>query len=470
MKKVLIVDDEFGARESLKVILDSDYEIVTAENYDMAWTQIAKGVPDLILLDICMPDKNGLELLRDLRSKGIKTPVVMVTATKTLKTAVEAMKQGAADYVTKPYDVEEIRAIVLENIDSPQKGSEENASRTSFSREDIIGYNTSLKPVFKLVDRLGATDSTVLILGESGTGKELIAKSIHESSVRMGKNFVPVHLSAISETLIESELFGHVKGSFTGADKDRKGAFELGNGGTIFLDEIGEIKESVQIKLLRVIQEKEYKPVGDSHTKRTNARIIAATNKDLYALVQEGKFRADLYYRLNVVPIHLPPLRERSGDIPALVAYLVKKISGRLKTKTPLISEGVIQAFMKFSWPGNIREIENTLENMMLLTDREVLSEIDLPKHLCFDNNDPNGKVIPSTSCEDPDKENLPEKEDSPQDGNVLSALEREAIQTALLRNNGVLTSAAKYLGTTRRILKYKMDKLGIDKSDLFRN
>jgi Nif-specific regulatory protein len=327
------------------------------------------------------------------------------------------------------------------------------AATAVYRRESIIGHATTLKPVFRLVSRLARTDSTVLILGESGTGKELIARALHFESERAGGQFVPVHLSAISENLIESELFGHLKGAFTGADKDREGAFELGNGGTIFLDEIGEISESVQIKLLRVIQEKEFKPVGGSRFKSTDARIITATNKDLYKLVEEGKFRADLYYRLNVVPIQLPSLQERMRDIPELVGFLVEKISGRIRIPAPAVEDSVIEAFMTHSWPGNVRELENTLENMILLCDRDRLTSGDLPDFLKSRNGESETPVLRGTGKE-----------------NVLASLERETIQMALMRNNGVLTSTAKYLGTTRRILKYKMDKLGIDKTDLFRN
>lgn len=457
MKKILIVDDELGARESLRVILDSDYEIFTADNYDAAMGQFQKESADLILLDICMPEKSGLEFLRDFRQKGFRTPVVMVTATKTLRTAVEAMKQGACDYITKPFEVEEIREIVKENIET-REILKEMQSSSGFCREEIIGYKTSLKPVFKLIDRLSSTDSTVLILGESGTGKEMIARALHKSSSRSEKNFIPVHLSAISENLIESELFGHVKGSFTGADKDRKGAFEIAGHGTIFLDEIGEIKESIQVKLLRVIQEREFKPVGDSQPKKTNARVITATNKDLYQLVKEGKFRADLYYRLNVVPITLPPLRDRMEDISELTHFLVKKICRRIRMEVPKIDASLITAFQNYDWPGNIRELENSLENMLLLSEKETLTSEDLPPTIQEKIEEEDEKILLS---------DRPQGEESP---NVFDSMEREAIQTALIRNNGILTSTAKYLGTTRRILKYKMDKLGIDKSVLFRN
>lgn len=453
-KTILIVDDEYGARASLKVILDGDYKLLFAENYSEALPFIVKKQCDLVLLDICMPDKSGLELLRDIRKKGISVPVVMVTATKTLKTAVEAMKQGAYDYITKPFDVEEIQAIVSEIFNDLEFQNIDSAPSMHFNIKNVIGYSTTLKNTYKLIEKLAKTDSTVLILGESGTGKELIARSIHAISQRASNNFVPVHLSAISENLIESELFGHVKGAFTGADKDRLGAFELGDKGTIFLDEIGEIKESVQIKLLRVIQEREYKPVGDAATKNTNARIIAATNKELYSMVEEGKFRADLYYRLNVVPIKLPPLRDRTEDIPELVDFFIKKIASRIKIFPPKIDKKIIEAFIEYSWPGNIRELENTLENMLLLCEDDILGEDNLPHNILGENK----------------KEMQVDEFSSENGGNVLSSMEKETIQVALLRNNGVLTSTAKYLGTTRRILKYKMDKLGIEKTEVLRN
>ena len=452
--KILIVDDELGARESLRVILDSEYKTYVCTNYDEAFVLLAKTRYNLILLDICMPVKSGLDLLKDLRKKNIKTPVIMVTATKTLKTAITAMKYGASDYITKPYDVEEIRALVRENIQDLDQ--EPETISTTFTPRSIIGYNTTLKNIFKLVNKLATTDSTVLILGESGTGKEVIANALHKTSIRKNKNFIPIHLSSISENLIESELFGHSKGSFTGADKDRIGAFELCNEGTIFLDEIGEIKESVQIKLLRVLQEKEFKSVGDNKLKKTDVRVIAATNKNLYKLVEEGKFRADLYYRLNVVPIHLPLLSERIKDIPELVEFLTAKICKRIHIDPVKIDTQVIDAFSKYSWPGNIRELENTLENMIILADNNLLTKDLLPFNMIKE-------------CKTSDLDLFTDQNTSKNE-NMLNSLERETIQVALLRNNGVLTSTAKYLGTTRRILKYKMDKLRISKEDVFKN
>ncbi|EKD28015.1 MAG: two component, sigma54 specific, Fis family transcriptional regulator [uncultured bacterium] len=447
-KTILIVDDEYGARESLKIILETEYNIILAENCNKALPIILNDKCDLVLLDICLPEISGLELLKDIRDRGKKLPVIMVTATKTVKTAVEAMKQGAFDYITKPFDVEEICAIVADSFKTNKTVSKND---TVFSKENIIGFKTSLKSVFKMVERLAPTDSTVLILGESGTGKELIAQAIHNTSTRMNKNFIPVHLSATSENLLESELFGHVKGAFTGADKDRIGAFELADGGSVFLDEIGEISEAVQVKLLRVIQEKEFKPVGGNTQKKINTRIIAATNKDLYKMVTEGKFRADLYYRLNVVPITLPSLKERITDIEDLCNFLVKKICNRINNSIVKIEKDVIYAFKSYNWPGNIRELENTLENMILLCDKDILTADELPSQFKSKSN----------------FDNCISQDDA---SNVLSSVEKEAIQIALKRNNGVLTSTAKSLGTTRRILKYKMDKLGIDKTEMFRN
>jgi DNA-binding NtrC family response regulator len=457
-KTILVVDDEYGARESLKVILEPDYEVIAVESCFQADSFIAKKVPHLILLDISMPVKNGIDWLKELRRNEIAIPVVMVSATQTLKTAVEAMKYGACDYITKPYNVEEIQAIVKETITSSSHDGPKQYD-TSFSPCDIIGHDTSLKQVFKLIHRLSPTNSTVLISGESGTGKEMIARAVHYLSSRAAQPFIPIHLATLSGNLIESELFGHVKGAFTGADKDRKGAIEAAEEGSLFLDEIAEISEAVQIKLLRVIQEREFKAVGDNVIRKTNCRIIAATNKDLYKMVQEEKFRADLYYRLNVVPISLPPLRERTQDIPILTDFLLNKICNRFKMDAPKVAEEVMQTFFSYSWPGNIRELENTLENMILLCDEPVITESLLPVIL-------SSSKSPGIASVSPDLEPI-----NNGDGvNMLNAMERETIQSALIRNNGVLTSTAKYLGTTRRILKYKMDKLGIIKTELFRN
>jgi len=443
-KSILIVDDELGARESLKVILDSDYDIATANSYDQALACLSKNSYHLILLDISMVGKNGLDLLKEIRSRGWTVPVIMVTATKTLKTAVEAMKHGAKDYITKPYNVEEIRAIITETFASLEEPRQNNG----FAFSSIVGYNTTLKSIFKLIERLAATDSTVLILGESGTGKELIAQAIHALSTRKSKPFLPLHLAALSENLIESELFGHVKGAFTGADRDRKGALDMASDGTLFMDEIAEIKESLQVKLLRVLQEKEYRAVGDIQLRKTDVRIIAATNQNLYELVQQGKFRADLYYRLNVVPIELPPLRERLADLPDLIQHLLKKICGRLGVLIPAMDSSVTFSLSRHPWPGNIRELENTLERMILMSQEDTLTEQALPSNF-------RGNFSKDLSMENT---------------NMLHALERDAIQLALQQNNGILTSTAKYLGTTRRILKYKMDKLGITKIELFQN
>jgi DNA-binding NtrC family response regulator len=456
-KSILIVDDELGARESLKMILNSDYDITTADSYDQALLHLSKNSYNLILLDISMTGKNGLDLLKEIRARGWNVAVVMVTATKTLKTAVEAMKYGAKDYITKPYNVEEIYAVITETLAGLEE-AKQNASFV-FSPKNIIGYNTTLKSIFRLIERLSSTDSTVLILGESGTGKELIAQAIHAFSTRSSKPFIPLHLGALPETLIESELFGHVKGAFTGADKDRKGALELASEGTLFMDEIAEIKESLQVKLLRLLQEKEYRVVGDTTLRKTDARVITATNQDLYQLVQQGKFRADLYYRVNVVPIKLPPLRERLADLPDLIQHLLKKICGRLGVLIPTIESSVMYSFSQYDWPGNIRELENTLERMVLMNEEDILTERDIPLNI-FGNGHRNGRE------QQPPSKDLLENSKT----NMLHTLERDAIQLALQQNNGILTSTAKYLGTTRRILKYKMDKLGIVKAEIFQN
>lgn len=452
--RILIVDDEVGARESLRVIFDDLAEVHLAQNPDEADQLLKKSTPDLMFLDLSMPGRNGMDYLDDLKTLGHSFPVIMVTATKNLKTAVMAMKKGAMDYITKPFNVDEIKAIFQEALftDTSPSRMVSDDSKKAFHPESVIGFKTTLKPQWNMIQKLSQTDSTVLILGESGTGKELIARSIHFSRYGNLNTFVPLHLGAITENLLESELFGHNKGAFTGAEKDRKGAVETAENGTLFLDEISEIPENVQIKLLRLIQEREYKPVGCSKIRKTNTRIVAATNKNLYELVQAGKFRADLYYRLNVIPVKLPPLRDRLPDLPEMVLFLTQKICHRLKLPSLKVSSDVMDYFYKYGWPGNIRELENTLERMIVTTSNSNLSLEDIPDHISL--------AVDGSKCMISDDKTQ----------NLFENLEREAIEMALVQNGGVLTSAAKYLGTTRRILKYKMDKLGITKTELFQN
>ena len=457
---ILIVDDETGIRESMKMLLEDDYHVSDFSNPAEALKSFDHEKYHLVFLDISMPKMNGIEFLKKLREKGSDILVIMLTATKTIKTAVQCMKLGAYDYITKPYSIEEILEVTEKSIkdyEERQKHYIKNSPRNDFESfytpthpQKVIGKETTLSDIFKKIKKISKTDSTILLTGESGTGKEVIARAIHDESTRNKKPFFAVHLSAIPEKLIESELFGHLKGSFTGADKDHIGFIEAADGGTLFLDEIGDIPLSVQVKLLRTIQEKEYRKVGSHSSIKVNIRFIAATNKDLMIEVQKKRFREDLYYRLNVIPIHIAPLRCRKEDIPELVSYFSKLISNKLYVEPIPFSEEVIDIFKQYQWPGNIRELQNTVENMTLMNDLETIEKDLIPR------------TIVEVINEEQEKD-IFVRTDTLQLEEHVSLKEKEIITNALSISRGLITEAAEKLGTTRRILKYKMDKLGIN-------
>jgi len=457
-KKIMIVDDDYSVRESLKIFLEDLYDVADYGSPVKALKNVEEENPDVILLDITMPEMNGIEFLRKLRDMRNETSVVMLTATKTIKTAVQCVRLGAVDYITKPYSIEEILKVITDAIKEKyekqvRKGSYnskkdvENFYSLSVP-EKIIGIDTTLKDIFKIANKVAKTDSTILITGESGTGKEVLARYIHRVSNRCDKPFLAVHLSATPEKLIESELFGYVKGAFTGADKDHSGFLETANGGTIFLDEIGDIPLNIQAKLLRVLQEKECRKVGSSVPFKVDIRFISATNKDLKKEIMEKRFREDLFFRLNVIPLHLPPLRERKDDIPEFVGFFAEKVCKKLGIENVEFSEDVIEIFKSYSWPGNIRELQNIVENMILMTDGTVVEKSVVPFNIME-------SIEESCDVSFQTKGILNES---------VSKMEREIIIEALKESRGFIAEAAKRLGTTRRILKYKMDKMGIDR------
>ena len=452
-RSVLIVDDEVGARESLKMILKSDYEVFLARDAEEGLLQVKVHSPDVILLDIILPDLDGLKVLERIKHSDPDVIVIMITATKTVKTAVEAMRLGAYDYITKPFDVDELRLIISRSLSTKALEQEVKYRREemdkSFDFGNIIGKSKSMKDIFKVVKQIADSKSTALIMGESGTGKELISRAIHYNSNRKSYPFVTINCAAIPETLIESELFGHEKGAFTNAIERKLGRFEVAHLGTLFLDEIGELSLATQAKILRFLEEREFNRVGGSKTIKVDVRLITATNKDLNQLIKKGLFREDLYYRINVVPIIIPPLRERKEDIPLLVEHFINRFSGENNKSVKGITEEAIGLMMQYEWPGNIRELENLIERVIALTTNQVIQINELP--LSFKN-------VPKIS----------ELKDSILNRKVsfLEAeeeFEKEVILDALKKTNYVQSRAAEILGISRRILKYKMDKLGIN-------
>jgi DNA-binding NtrC family response regulator len=452
VRRVLVVDDEVGTRESLKMILKNHYEIFLAKNAEETFLQLKEHSPDLILLDIILPDLDGLRVLEKIKQGNPEAVVIMITATKTVKTAVEAMKLGAYDYITKPFDIDELRLIINRAL-STKALKEENRRLweeidKSFGFENIIGKSKAMKEIFKVVRQIADSKSTVLIMGESGTGKELISRAIHYHSSRKNCPFITINCAAIPETLIESELFGHEKGAFTNAIEKKLGRFEVAHLGTLFLDEIGELSLTTQAKILRFLEEKEFNRVGGSKTIKVDVRLITATNKDLSHLLRRGEFREDLFYRINVVPIVIPPLRERKEDIPILLGHFIEKLSHENNKNVKGVSKEALELMMRYEWPGNVRELENLIERLIALTSNETIQADELP----FD--------LLDTHRNDELKESI-------FDGKVsfLEAeeeFERGIILDALKKSNYVQSHAAEMLGISRRILKYKMDKLGI--------
>ncbi|NWF91991.1 MAG: sigma-54-dependent Fis family transcriptional regulator [Syntrophaceae bacterium] len=452
MRSVLIVDDEAGTRESIKMILKNDYEVFLARDAEEAFAQIKAHSPDVILLDIILPDIDGLKVLEKIKENDPDLIVIMITATKTVKTAVEAMKLGAYDYVTKPFDVDELRLIINRALSTQALEKEVRYLRKEidkgFSFGNIIGKSKVMEDIFKVVRQIADSKSTVLIMGESGTGKELISRAIHYNSNRRNFPFVTINCAAIPETLIESELFGHERGAFTNAIERKLGRFEIAHRGTIFLDEIGELSLNTQAKILRFLEEKEFNRVGGSKTIKVDVRLITATNRDLNQLLKKGEFREDLYYRINVVPIVMPPLRERKEDIPLLLEHFIKKFNEENNKKVKGVSKEALERIMSYDWPGNVRELENLIERVVALTSNELIQANELPFSLT---NVPKLNGLKESVLEGKVSFSKAEEE-----------FERDIILDALRKANYVQSRAAEILGISRRILKYKMDKLGI--------
>lgn len=458
-KRVLIVDDEESIRESLRLLLQSAFDIELAENGEDALAAISNSRPDLVLLDVMMPKLDGIDTLRELREREAELPVIMLTAANTVKTAVNAMKWGAVDYINKPFDVEELIELIQGTLacSSIAPEAKELKAELATSAPDadfgsMVGRSNGMQEVFDCISQVAIRDTTVLVTGESGTGKELIAKRIHEMSTRADQPFVAINCSAIPESLIESELFGHEKGAFTSAIDRRIGHFELADGGTLFLDEIGELSLPVQVKMLRFLQEQEFSRVGMSKSIKVDVRVIAATNKSLEDLIEKNKFRQDLYYRINVINLSVPALRERTDDIRHLVQYFVEKFSPVYGGRKLTFTSEALGILANYSWPGNVRELENSIECLMALCLTDEVGEKDLPakfRNISEIKTMKAGVFDGDLSFEEAGKK-----------------FESEFILEALKKSNFVQTRAAELLGISRRILKYKMDKLGISDKD----
>ena len=452
MKTILVVDDESGIMESLKMVLKQDYRLLWAPNGREALRLFHQNQIHLILLDITLPDLDGLTLLKRFREADSTLPVVMLTAARMVKTAVEAMKAGATDYLNKPFNIDELPLIINRAITAHELEREVHYLRMEVGKkynfENLIGKSRALREICMKIEQIADTKTTVLITGESGTGKEMVARALHYNSSRRALPFIAISCASIPEALIESELFGHERGAFTDASARKLGQFEMANGGTLFLDEIAELRPATQAKLLRVLQTKSFNRVGGTQTIEVDFRLITATNKDLDEAMLAETFRKDLYYRINVLPIHLPPLRERQEDIPLLIAYFIEKISREHGRAIKSIGKEAQACMLRYEWPGNIRELENIIEHAVTLSDRSVIGIDDIPT------------ALRSRQRTRRLKHSAVESTISLSD--AVNTFERETIENALRKSAYVQIRTARLLGISRRILKYKMDALGI--------
>ena len=450
---ILVVDDEKNTREGLQKFLENlNYDVSTAENGEDALRAIEKERPDIALTDIRMPGMDGVTLLEKIHAKYPEISVILLTAYGTVENAVKAIKMGAFHYLTKPVNLDELeflikRALTQQSLREENRELRSELFRERFEEGKILAGSEKMKKVLEMVDRVAPTRSTVLLQGESGTGKELLAHRIHEMSPRRNQTFLAVHCAALTETLLASELFGHEKGAFTGATERKAGRFELADGGTLFLDEVSEIPPAMQVKLLRVLQEGEFERVGGTKTVRVDARLICATNKDLQQEVRLGRFREDLYYRINVILITIPPLRERPEDIRPLVDYFVKNL-GRLNGKIiDAVDEELYQKMKAYPWPGNVRELKNIVERMVVLCQGKNLTVANLPEDLKQGNN----ALMPPQPPSNISTQLNPESN--------LREMEKELIRLKLQECGGNKSKAAKRLGISRRTLYRKLEE-----------
>lgn len=452
MPIVLIVDDERPTREGLARALAAEYRVQLAENGEQAIAMLADEPADIVLTDLRMPGMDGMTLLRRILTRQPQPIVILLTAYGSIETAVEAVKAGAYDFLQKPVDLDRLEVLLRRALEARDIRSENRRLKEQldvrFGIEHIIGQSAVMLDVLQVIRQVAPTRSTVLIEGESGTGKEMIAQAIHGLSPRRQGPFVAVHCAALAPTLLESELFGHERGAFTGAMERRIGRFEMADGGTLFLDEIGEISPSTQVKILRVIEEYRFERVGGNRPIDVDVRLVAATNRDLKRMVSEGAFREDLFFRLNVVSIRLPPLRDRREDIPLLVAHFLEELSKQNGRVPPKLSPRALDAFTAYDWPGNVRELRNVVERMIVLAQGDTLDVADLPPELRA-SMPPVSAALGTTSAT--------------LEGLTLAEAERRMIEHALLATGGNRAEAARRLGISRRTIHRKIEEYGLD-------
>jgi two-component system response regulator PilR (NtrC family) len=455
VEKILVVDDERSLREVLSIMLKrAGYAVTEAADGEEAISHVNSEIFDLVITDLRMPKADGMAVLKAVKSSSPETVVLVITAFATADSAVDAMKLGAYDYLTKPFQVDEVQLIIRNALERRRLSTEnillkrEMASQSSFAQ--IIGQSEAIQKVFDVVRKVADAKSNVLIFGESGTGKELVARAIHYNSARSPMPFVAVNCSAVPETLLESELFGHMKGAFTGAMANKAGLFEVANGGTIFLDEIGDTTPTIQVKLLRVIQEREFRRVGGTQDVKVDVRIVAATNKDLEKAVADGSFREDLYYRLDVIPIRLPPLRLRTGDIPLLVKHFLEKFSQESGKPAPVLTSEAMHVLLGHEWRGNVRELENLIERVVAFSVGAPVSDDDIRGWL--------HRVVT------PQQQGVPT--DLPEDGldleGLINGIEKDLLLQALERAKWVKKKAARLLRLNTRSFRYRLEKYAI--------
>jgi len=456
MGRILVADDHDSLRRGIvRALSEAHHEVDEAPNGNVAIEKLHEAQFDVVLSDLKMGGSDGMDVLRTARSLQPNTAVILMTAFGSIHTAVEAMKIGAFDYVQKPFEIEEMELKIAKAIEHRRLKHEieylRHTQQDIYDFDRIVGASGALQSVLGIVKKVAKSNTTVLIRGETGTGKELIAGAIHHNSLRAGRNFVKVNCAALQENLLESELFGHEKGAFTGADKQRVGRFEQADGGTLFLDEIGDMSANTQAKILRVLQEHEFERLGGTRTLRVDVRLIAATNRNLSQMVASGHFREDLYYRLNVVSIEMPPLRERKEDIGQLAGFFLRRFAGELKKRVDGLGGDAQKLLMRYNWPGNIRELENAIERAVLLSEGPQITSSDLALGEVSTTQMSGGDASPVVKI--------------PPTGIALEEIERQAIIEALKMSNWVQKDAAELLAISPRVMNYKIKTLGIDYS-----
>ena len=458
MNRVLIVDDAVNMRVVLQAMLKKEGYAVQTASDGLEALKVMKADPaDIVVTDLKMPKMDGMGLLDEVIRVYPSTPVILITAHGTIATAVDALKKGAFDYITKPFDLEELKHVIQKAVKTRRLDEAESLlAPDEIDRYGIIGAGGRMVEIFDTIKRVAPTTTTILITGETGTGKELIARAIHRNSPRKNNPFIKINCAAIPENLMESELFGYEKGAFTGAATKKQGRFELAHKGTLFLDEVGELPKDMQVKLLQVIQEQEFERVGGLQTIKVDVRLITATNRNLFEDVREGRFREDLYYRLNVIPAHLPALRERREDIPVLVDYFLEKFNRKLDRSVKRVDEQVMSLLVRYRWPGNIRELENLVERMILMAGGDTIVTADLPSELktAIETDEAAQTDIEQKSFKDTMKTHMED-------------VEKQMILNVLAECGNNVTRAAKQLGLSRKGLQLKMTKYKLRRSEM---